>query len=73
MSAFSTVGAAVAGGIVMVAGIVTVETRPEPPSSIVVCENYAPVVDGFVAGNGCRQDGRTVQVIVADPSALQAP
>jgi hypothetical protein len=74
MSTFSAIGAGVVGAIVAIAGIVTVETRPPTPSAIVICENYVPLPDEeLLAVRGCRLDGRTVRVIVANPSELQAP
>lgn len=74
MSTFSTIGAGIVGAVAAVAGIVTVETRPEPTSAIVICEDYIPAAEpGFLTGRGCRQDGRPVRVIVASSDELQAP
>lgn len=73
MSTISTIGGAVIGGVAAIAGIVTVETRPEPTSAIVICEDYVPAEPGLLAGRGCRQDGRTVRVIVASSDDIQVP
>ena len=73
MSTISAIGAGVVGAVLTVAGIVTVETRPQPTSAIVICEDYVPAEPGLLAGRGCRQDGRTVRVIVASSDELQAP
>lgn len=74
MSTFSTIGAVITGGAVMVAGIVGYESIPTPPSAIVVCESYATApTNEMLAVQGCCLDGRTVRVIVANSSTLQAP
>lgn len=75
MSTISTVGAALVGAAVTIAGIVTVETRPEPPSAIVVCESYSPTPGAVsvVAVDGCRIDGRSVRVVVVTASNNQPP
>lgn len=73
MSTFSRIGAGIVGAVATVAGIVTVETRPDPPSAIVVCESYAPLqAEDTLSVRCCRLDGRTVRVIVANSSEIQA-
>jgi len=73
MSTLSTIGAGIVGAVATVAGIVAVETRPTPPSAIVVCETFIPLPgEASVAVRDCRLDGRAVRVIVADASELQA-
>ncbi len=73
MSTFSTIGAAVVGGVTALAGIVSYEMRPTPPSAVAVCERFIPAGDGLETGIGCRQDGRPIQVIGAIPTDPQVP
>jgi hypothetical protein len=74
MSTLSTIGAGIVGAVATVAGIVAVETRPAPPSAIVICEDYVPLPgEALLAARGCCLDGRAVRVIVAGSSELQAP
>lgn len=71
MSTISAIGAGVVGAVLTVAGIVTVETRPEPQSAVAVCERFVSAGEGLETGIGCRQDGHPIQVIIAVPPELQ--
>jgi hypothetical protein len=75
VSTFSMIGGGIVGGVTAIAAIVTVETRPTPPSAIVLCESYSPTPGptSLVAVDGCRIDGRSVRVVVVASPDNQPP